>query len=85
MSDNNNDKLPKINEAKELEHLWKNYVISQRGQRIRKICLTAVAVILIVGALFVEDELAWHAVAVVVEVVNHTLDDVLDALGVERD
>jgi hypothetical protein len=85
MLDNKNNNLPKIDEAKELEHLWKNYVISSRNQRMRKIGLTVVSVALIIGALFVEDELAWHAVAVVVEVVNHTLDDVLDALGVERD
>jgi hypothetical protein len=86
MPESDKNKLPKMteNEARELEYLWKNYVLNSRKCHRRLAASHIVALILVLVALFVEDELAWHAVAVVVEVVNHTFDDVLDALGIQR-
>jgi hypothetical protein len=80
---NKSNKSNKNTEDMELGHLWKNYVISSRHRRWRKFGLSAVALVLIVGALFVEDDHAWAAVGVMVEVLNDTADYVMDALGVE--
>lgn len=76
------NKSTKITEDVELGHLWKNHVISSKHRRWRRIGLSALALVLIVGALFVEDELAWAAAGVLVEVFNDAADDILNALGV---
>jgi hypothetical protein len=75
-------------ESAELDHLWKNYVDSSGGlcrRRCRsRLAVVAVVLLLIVGALFVDDEHAWSAVRVVVEVFDNAADDIADALGVQR-
>jgi hypothetical protein len=75
-------------ESEELDHLWKNYVdssgrLGKRRQWGRPAEIVA-ALLLIVGALFVDDHYAWSAVRVVVDVLNDAADDVADALGVQR-
>jgi hypothetical protein len=79
---NNNEKSPQINEAMELGHLWQNHVLGAPRRRWRRIGLSVLVSALIVGALFVDDDLAWTAAGVMVDVFNDAADDILDALGV---
>lgn len=76
-------------ESDELDRLWKSYVDSsgkggQRRQWARPAAIVA-TLLLIVGALFVDDDIAWSAVRVVAEIFDHAADDIADALGVQRD
>jgi hypothetical protein len=76
-------------EDRELKHLWGIYVArKKRGYFISARALWALGLMasgLVVGALFVEDDYAWAAVCVVVQVLDDAADDVMDALGVQWD
>lgn len=85
----NEDQKAAQREAQELGYLWKNYVDNSGKMCKRPHCVRlaagAVALLLIVVALFIDDNLAWSALYAIADVLNDTADNVADALGVQRD